>query len=275
MTLIKGADLPQVDILERNVYVQNFGKVKGKKAFLTQRPGGIEKLVSINSDRYVPIPFNESVAAVESRLAEAPGNWEVMPKGTFFSRGDARLTVKYIDQSKEILLASDVFEGGGKADVLFPTLTVSNSLDTTKAYTLDFGACRSFCTNGMVFGRKSIEAIRIKHFRNLDQFDLDTFGQGLDRLEVVMKESFGILAETPVLNPIEQIGKWTEEKLLGKRASEEVADTVARYQEQGIKMTAWVLYNAMTAFYTHRVKSMEASDRNLRRALVMAQGLAA
>lgn len=235
-------------------------QVRGYKAIVSQDTG---KVFSVVSKDYRLIPHEKAIEAVEELIHknEDLGNPEIT---TDFYNDGGRMRRRYrFHEAREFI------EPG---DELNPELHLYNSYDVSWPLTVALGAYRVVCKNGMVV-HKDLFRFKKRHVVEMDRMDFkEDVATILDRFN-------------------EQVGKWkkwrkrpisleTYEKIitemkLGKIACEEIESKVNEKSDtflfEGVpEISAWILFNILTWYITHRTVSLNHRvelEGRLRRAM--------
>jgi hypothetical protein len=220
-------------ICERKIYVEDF--LKGKlnrtaeyKAIFHEQKN---KLISIMKGSYKIVPNSEVILPLIEELHKLDARWVIDESHSFVTHSRMRLQVTFPD-----LTLND-----GRSDIAL-SLFLHNSYDGSEGIRMYWGAIRSICSNGMVFGQvlakyyhRHTQGIQIK---NLKEELSRTYGS-----IPVIKERISILKRLEV-NDI--LLKDMDEKL-GKGMSKYVS-------KQPNPVNQWMLYNILTYYISHIVK---------------------
>ena len=151
----------------------------------------------------------------------------------------------------------------GTGDIVKPTITIRNSYDLGWRFVMLFGAYRLVCSNGLFVGesfanykKKHTGALDLRHMGHVLRHGLEDFKSQVDhwsawtnhtaRAEDV-EYAMGVLNKTEwgLLLP-----------KLDVSLHDEIVDDVVITKVDGVSMTQWYFYNAVTRFLTHDVDNV-------------------
>lgn len=228
---------------QREVFVEdglglNYKPAKEYKAIVRSDSN---RIISVMKDSYKLVPNKEVIMPLLEQLHNLDTNWIIDPSHSFSDDNRMRLQVTFPD-----LKLND-----GRSDIAL-SLYLHNSYDGSESVRMFWGAIRSICSNGMVFGvllskyyRKHTAGLEIKNLKHQLESTYDKIP--------VIKHRIEILQNTKVTH---RIRRDVEDKL---------GSSVAKYikaQEKTNKKAAnlWILYNIITYYISHIVEQrMRAS----------------
>ena len=185
------------------------------------------KVISIVKNSYQIVRNEDLINNLMSELSQLDTPYRIESSHSFVNNNKMRLQVVFPeltmwDTDSEIALS----------------LYLHNSYDMSEGVRFMFGAIRSICTNGMVFG-KILSKYYAKHTKgfkigNLKDVLSDTYNQ-IPSIQDRIKE----LESTPVT---EELMK-SVEKGVGKKLSKRVFDQRP--------ITQWEMYNGLTNYISH------------------------
>lgn len=135
-------------------------------------------------------------------------------------------------------------------------LIVGNSYDTTKAFTLRFGAYRLVCSNGLVIG-EGLMNHRQTHMRSLDitgmQHAIMNAAEEKGKQFQSVAERMAMIRVQP-LEAIAFLDKLEKDKKLTGYHVSRIKEHYSSPMFQAEKGTVWELYNAFTEYTSHASK---------------------
>lgn len=232
VTLEPAMTIYGIEVPHRKVVLNSFQKEDG---VIHHTP------LSVVSDNYKLIPNNELQKSFETCLQEA-GNGYLNYEKTNSMFNPKKLITEY--------RFKDVIAEPKKGDYVGMNLILENSYDGSFPVGIRLGALRLVCTNGMIVG-ETYSYIRKKHTQNLEIEDM--FKGVVQSIEMFQNESNVWQA-------------WTEKEITAENALSIIkADEIAERHQENILgklmaedvdiLTLWVIYNVITAYITHEVKS--------------------
>ena len=235
-------------------------KSPDRKAIVDLDTGNI---FSIVSKSYKLIRHEDAVEQVDTEICKTSGLGKFHASTEFYNDG-ARMRRTYCFYEREVAIKPN--------DTVNPQLILFNSYDARWAFVVLLGAFRVVCSNGLVIGKKFLH-LRKRHFYDFKQIDLN---------EQVATALIRFMHQT------EQWKRWSTQKLaeknyikimrmmnFGVNAKEEIADRLKQETEKtqgnGVPMiTAWIFFNILTWYITHRSVSLNHKvelEKRLRRAM--------
>jgi hypothetical protein len=213
-------------------------KINGYKAIVA--PGeNKDQVISVVKDTYKLIPNKLLIEPFMNQVSRLGVRWKLDPSHSFCQLNRMRLQITFPD----ILLHDE--------DSEIPlSVFLHNSYDLTESVRLFWGAIRSICSNGMVFGN-ILGTYYAKHTQGFafEKF-YDEFGNASDKISKV-QQRIHALQESPVETQLmEQL-----QKQLGKRRMEEITFT-----DKLPDKTQWELLNDITYFISHELEKPKRAD---------------
>jgi hypothetical protein len=234
------------------------GKKMGSNVAVWNRGENI--VYAVASDKYKLIRHEEVIARAEEIVRGDHG------------LGSYTRTIKF-DNGGGWMRATYTFNGvevdvGGHP--INPTLEIFNSYDLTSKLKLLLGAFRLVCTNGLVIG-KHLAEYKGRHMPYLSlNMAEDELKLGMGKLEEEAKVwsewDKEVMEEKEVLEIIDGLSlkKGEEAELIVEPETTTMVSIETwrmllqmgeKYQERVNAMTRWILFNIITQFITHRVRS--------------------
>lgn len=227
---------------ERMVYFQdadgNPDLTKEYKSIVRRDTG---KLISIMNDTY-KLQTNASVLLpVMEQLHNLDTKWVLDRSHSFVTNNRMKLQVTFPD-----LTLND-----GNSDVAL-SLFIHNSYDGSEGVRMFWGAIRSICTNGMIFG-KVLAKFYKRHTKNLIVSDIPKQLESTYNQIPVIKERIEILQNL-------DCAQFTEAKL-----EEEFGKKVTSYVKNHPALNnQWALYNVLTYYISHSIDQKMRTAYQLR-----------
>ena len=149
-------------------------QISGYKAIVTPREGKGPAVISVVKDSYKLVPNKQLIEPFLKQVASLGVRWKIDPSHSFCQINRMRLQITFPD----ILLKDN------QSDIPL-SVYLHNSYDQSEGVRLFWGAIRSICTNGIVFGNLmgSLYARHTKGFC-FDNF-YDEFGYASDKIHAV------------------------------------------------------------------------------------------
>lgn len=142
-------------------------------------------------------------------------------------------------------------------------LEFSNSYDRTKALSLNIGAYRVICSNGLVvshpaFNTLNIERKVVHSINAVKVFDPSSLVNNVAALYAAMEqqaEKWRMMKQTLYATAaLESIKEKVLLPLVGKRTVDAVAEAAIHGKGQDGTLTAWALYNGLTQVLTEKIE---------------------
>lgn len=203
--------------------------IGGYKAIIAPN-GSSDKVISVVKDSYKLVPNKELIEPFMEQVSKLGVRWKIDPSHSFCQINRMRLMITFPD----ILLKDQ------ESDIAL-SLFLHNSYDQSEGIRLFWGAIRSICTNGMVFGNL-LGSFYSRHTKGFDFEDIYThFGKASDNIRHVQLK-INRMQEIPVDHQLME----DLQKVLGKRRLQEITktDTVPDQSQ-------WHLLNDITYFISH------------------------
>ena len=221
-------------VTEKAVYIKNNRSYKFSehyKAIVREDNG---KLISVMKNSYQLVPNSEIIMPLLEQLENLDTNWIIDQSHSFVQSNRCRLQVTFPN-----LKMND-----GDSDIAL-SLFLHNSYDGSEGVRMFWGAIRSVCSNGMVFGKVLNKYYR-KHTSRFKMQDLKTQLESTYERLPVIKERIEFLQNTSTTKKI----RLDVEDSLGKNVIKYI-----NAQEKQFKstMTLWMLYNLITYYISHHV----------------------
>ena len=222
------------------------------------------KVYSIVSNKYKVLSHDEALEPVLETLEK--GNHGTFTVDTDLEKEGARMFTTITLSDYEVPV-------GSPDDIVYPQIIVKNSYDLSFRYSVEIGAFRFVCSNGLIIGRK-YDLIRQKHYKSIITLK-DQLRRRLDNVYTVIKEE----SETWKRWQDELVHPKTYEHIINtlnlpqkrtKEIEEKVEKASTFTNEYYRTLTMWALFNILTAYITHSVMSITAKvelNGRLRKAL--------
>jgi len=204
-------------------------KINGYKAIVSPE-GESDQVISVVKNSYKLVPNRELIEPFMDQVSNLGVRWKIDPSHSFCQINRMRLQITFPD----ILLKDE------ESDIPM-SVYLHNSYDQSEGVRLFWGAIRSICTNGMVFGNLlgSAYARHTKCF-SFDNF-YEEFGYASDNITLVQGK-IQALQDRPVEKELMD----SLQKALGKRRLEEITQT-----DQVPDQSQWDLLNDITYYISH------------------------
>lgn len=204
-------------------------KINGYKAIVSPN-GESDQVISVVKNSYKLVPNRELIEPFMDQVSSLGVRWKIDPSHSFCQINRMRLQITFPD-----ILLKD------KESDIPMSVYLHNSYDQSEGVRLFWGAIRSICTNGMVFGNLlgSVYARHTKGF-SFDNF-YEEFGYASDNITLLQQK-----IQTLQDRPVEQDLMENLQKALGKRRLEEITQT-----DQVPDQSQWDLLNDITYYISH------------------------
>lgn len=223
-------------VIEREVYHQDiqgrsFQPTSAYKAIVRKDTG---QLISIMNDTYKIVPNAEVIKPLMEQLHKLDTSWYIDSSHSFVDDNRMRLQVTFPE-----LIFHD-----GRSDIAL-SLFLHNSYDSSESVRMLFGAIRSICKNGMVFG-EILSRFYGKH----------TMGLNISNLREQVEATYD---KVPVIkHRIEQLQNEKVTDALRKSVELKLGKKIMKYiQEQEDETqkarNQWIMYNFITYYISHVV----------------------
>jgi hypothetical protein len=208
-------------------------------------------LYTITSNRYKLIKHEELISGIDELLWELPEFGHNERKLEFTKNGGKmRATYTFPEISVDV--------GGDK---IHPQIVNYNSYDTSTGLRIDFGAFKLICSNGLTIGEKVFHYNK-KHFASIDfqiimeglKKSLNQFSDQKELWKTWVDKKLEVNEAKELVTSLELTKK--EEAELDNEVEIQSGFTMLP-EDQYQWVTKWVLFNILTQFITHRVKSMQ------------------
>jgi len=187
------------------------------------------ELISIVRRSYRIVPNGLLIDQLLQELSRIDTPYQIDPSHSFVDNYRMRLQVTF----PEITLHD------GESDIAL-SLFLHNSYDLSEGVRMFWGAIRSICSNGMVFG-KVLAKFYHRHTRGFDISNLRrTLTQTYDMIPVIQRRIRELESE-PVTNEIRE------------KVTKELGKTMARQVLTPKEISQWQLYNAITYVISHAI----------------------
>ena len=194
-------------------------------------------LISIVNKNYKLVRNQELIDQLLEQLRRTDHKFEIEPHHSFVRDNRMRLQIKF----PELFIKDDSDEG------MALSLYIHNSYDMSEGIRMYWGAIRSICTNGMVFGN-----VLAKFYgRHTKGFDIKHLKKSLEQTYTLIpdiQERINVLDSLKVDNDFEKqfkddLGKKMYNNLLLENA-----------QETFQALTQLQLFHLITNYISHRIK---------------------
>ena len=188
------------------------------------------ELISIVRDSYQIVPNENIISKLMEELEKTGTPFEIEPSHSFVENSRMRLQIKF----------PGIQINDGRSDIDL-SLYLHNSYDMSEGIRMFWGAIRSICTNGMVFGK----ILGTIYRRHTSGFQMDHLHKEMSRMYDLMPRIQNRIADLDA-RPITSVMKDDIEKELGKKVSTQIFQS--DYESQ------WKLYNAITYLISHIIQ---------------------
>ena len=223
-------------------------KIKGYKAIVSPN-GESDRVISVVKNSYKLVPNKELIEPFLNQVSKLGVRWKIDNSHSFCQLNRMRLQVTFPD----ILLNDE--------DSKIPlSVYLHNSYDQSEGVRLFWGAIRSICSNGMVFG-EVLGKIYAKHTSGFTFDKLETQFHNVTEKITSVQNRITDLRSTEV--DLEFMAKVQE--ALGKRRLEEITKT-----DQMPDQSQWDLLNDITHYISHNEKKPNRAKLQLATSKVFA-----
>lgn len=222
-----------------------YGIPHRSEGFKAVRRADTGKLIAIHRNSYKLVPNREVLEPLLEQLEKLDTPWHIEPSHSFVSDEKMRLQIRF----------PELFLNDGRSNVDL-SLYVHNSYDGSEGFRLIYGAIRSICSNGMIFG----EVLKKIYRRHTSGFSLDNLNHQImataEKLPVVHNR-IEVLQDTKVTKEHYH----AVERTLGRK----IAKYIDEKEEMEEKVrNLWALYNLCTWYVSHRVAMKMRADYQMR-----------
>ncbi|MBC8192624.1 MAG: DUF932 domain-containing protein [Candidatus Marinimicrobia bacterium] len=214
--------------------VQDIMDIENRNSFLSADYKALVRAdtnepISIVRNTYQVVPNSVLINQLMQELVGMDTPFVVEPSHSFVANNKMRLQIKF----PELVVQDD------DSDIAL-SLYLHNSYDGSEGVRVYFGAIRSICTNGMVFGVVVAKA----YHRHTKGFDLGNISDSLSEVTEHLPE---IQSRINALMHSEPDGALFEsvEKELGKRMLKQVQESTENHVSQ------WQVLNSITYIISH------------------------
>ncbi|MCC5943101.1 MAG: DUF932 domain-containing protein [Balneolaceae bacterium] len=206
--------------------------INGYKAIVAPN-GSSDKVISVVKKSYKLVPNKEIIEPFMEQVSKLGVRWKIDSSHSFCQINRMRLQITFPD----ILLKDQ------ESDIAL-SLFLHNSYDQSEGIRLFWGAIRSICTNGMVFGNL-LGSFYSRHTKGFDFEDIYThFGKASDNIHKV-QQRINHMQDIPVDQKLME----DLQAVLGKRRMQEITQT-----DTVPDQSQWHLLNDITYFISHDVE---------------------
>jgi hypothetical protein len=223
-------------------------KINGYKAIVAPNKS-TDQVISVVKDTYKLIPNRQLIEPFMQQVSKLGVRWKLDPTHSFCQLNRMRLQVTFPD----ILLHDE--------DSEIPlSVFLHNSYDQSEGVRLFWGAIRSICSNGMIFGN-ILGTFYAKHTQGFafESF-YEEFGHASDKIHSA-QQHIQALRNQPVESELME----TLQKELGKRRMKEIAST-----DSVPDKSQWNLLNDITYYISHDVEKPKRADLQMKVSKVFA-----
>lgn len=217
-------------------------RIKGYKAIVA--PGEhSDQVISVVKNSYKLVKNRELLEPFMEQVNSLGVRWKIDPSHSFCQVNRMRLQITFPD----ILLKDE------DSDIAL-SLYLHNSYDQSEGIRLFWGAIRSICTNGVVFGNL-LGSFYGKHTQGFTFENIyKQFGDASDKIQSVQQTIKSMENRAVDEQIMDQL-----QKALGKRRLQEIT-TTDRIPDQ----SQWELLNDVTYFISHDVAKPKRGDLQLK-----------
>ncbi|XWN36866.1 MAG: DUF932 domain-containing protein [Balneola sp.] len=204
---------------------------------------GTEKVVSIAKKTYKLVRNKELIEPFLEHLTSLHETWEIDTSHSFCMPNRMRLQITF----PEIKLHD------GDSEIPL-SLYLHNSYDQSEGIRLFWGAIRSVCSNGMIFG-DVMGSVYARHTAGFTFDNLEKQFQNMSSKIEQVQARINFLKSTGLNNSF--MDKLQE--ALGKRRLEEITNT-----DRVLHKSQWDLLNDITYFISHDVEKPRRADLQMK-----------
>ena len=216
--------------------------IEGYKAIVAPK-GGSQEVISVVNDTYKLVKNRELLEPFMEEVSKLGVRWKIDPSHSFCKLNRMRLQITFPD----ILLKDQ------ESDIAL-SLFIHNSYDQSEGVRLFWGAIRSICTNGVVFGN----LLGSFYGRHTQGFTFENvykhFGDASDKIQSVQQTINSMESRAVDEQMMEEL-----QKALGKRRLKEIT-TTDRIPDK----SQWDLLNDITYYISHQVDKPKRGDLQLK-----------
>ncbi len=206
--------------------------ISGYKAIVAPN-GSSEKVISVVKNSYKLVPNKELIEPFMDQVSKLGVRWKIDSSHSFCQINRMRFQITFPD-----ILVKDQ-----ESDIAL-SLFLHNSYDQSEGIRLFWGAIRSVCTNGMVFGNL-LGSFYSRHTKGFDFEDIYThFGKASDNIHEV-QHRINHMQEIPVDQELMD----DLQRVLGKRRMQDIIHT-----DRVPEKSQWDLLNDITYYISHDVE---------------------
>ena len=224
-------------------------RLTDKRALVNQRDGSV---LSIVSDRYKIIHYEDTLTMVEDVTKEVTGYGAIQLCPTVFSNGGKFKIAMKFPESQHIIR-----EGDG----IIPKIDIFNSLDLGMKLLGRYGAFRLRCTNGVGvwenfkrFARRHLQTLFLDDLKLSILEGMNMFGIQVDS----WKKWTEIEMTQPVYDGAWEILPFSKPEREKIEVLRGIGDSLTLPDALKQKaLTLWDMNNVLTQFATHEVKSVQ------------------
>jgi hypothetical protein len=216
--------------------------IPGYKAIVSPKNDS-PKVISVVNSTYKLVRNKELLEPFMEEVSKLGVRWKIDPSHSFCKLNRMRLQITFPD----ILLKDE------ESDIAL-SLFLHNSYDQSEGVRLFWGAIRSICTNGVVFGNL-LGSFYARHTQGFTFRDIyKHFGDASDKIHSVQQTIQSMEARAVDEQIMDQL-----QKALGKRRLKEITNT-DRLPDQ----SQWDLLNDVTYYMSHEVQKAKRGDLQLK-----------
>ncbi|MEX2345290.1 MAG: DUF932 domain-containing protein [Balneolaceae bacterium] len=216
--------------------------IKGYKAIVAPK-GGSQEVISVVNDTYKLVRNQELLEPFMEQVSKLGVRWKIDPSHSFCKLNRMRLQITFPD----ILLKDQESE-------IALSLYLHNSYDQSEGVRLFWGAIRSICTNGVVFGNL-LGSFYSRHTQGFIFEDIyKHFGDASDKIHTVQQTIKSM--ESRAVN---QLVMDDLQLALGKRRLQEITTT-----DPIPDKSQWELFNDITYYISHEIEKPKRGDLQLK-----------
>jgi len=216
--------------------------IEGYKAIVAPR-GESQRVISVVNDTYKLVRNRELLEPFIEQIDKLGVKWEIDPSHSFCKLNRMRLQITFPD-----ILFKDQ-----DSDIAL-SLYLHNSYDQSEGVRLFWGAIRSICTNGVVFGNL-LGSFYGRHTQGFTFEDVyKHFGDASDKIQSV-QHTINTMEDRAVDKQMMD----DLQKALGKRRLKEITRT-----DHVPDQSQWDLLNDVTYYISHEVAKPKRGDLQLK-----------
>ena len=204
---------------------------------------------SILSTKYKIMQHTEVLEKVEDSIAKHP-EYGTPKRMITTVNGGARLRAKYTFPDIEVPIKDS-------KDLVNPQLEIRNGYDGMWGFGCLFGAFRLVCSNGLVIG-EAVMQFKKKHYNPAQQFLMtDMLENSLEQFSMQTELWRGWVDNVLDVKQVENTLESMQLRQKERNEIEELSETHSHATVNTPDISQWILFNILTQYITHHVKSVQ------------------